>query len=80
LKDFADELEAGNFGIDMRREFDEFRMKGPGTLEVNARAWSEAKLPTMFGAGVERRPGTPSSSNPGGRDGRRRRGDSRSRK
>jgi cell wall assembly regulator SMI1 len=79
LEDFADELEAGNFDIDMRRTFDEFRMREPGRFGVNAQAWSEAKLPPTFGAGVERRPGTPGSSNAGGRDGRRRRGDPRSR-
>jgi cell wall assembly regulator SMI1 len=49
LEDFADELEAGNFDIDMDREFEEFVMRQPpGRLFQNYRAWSQAKLAPDF--------------------------------
>jgi len=46
LSDVADELEAGNFAIDPRQSFGEFRMLRPrrGSLHWNAKEWSAAKL------------------------------------
>jgi hypothetical protein len=44
LEDFADELEVGNYVIDLGEKFGEFRMKEPGPFHLNYRAWSEAKL------------------------------------
>ena len=46
LSDVADELEAGNFTIDLRQEHEEFRMVRPrrGTLRSNVKEWSAAKL------------------------------------
>lgn len=54
LDDVADELEAGNFVIDMRRTGGEFKMQEPGDLSVNCRAWSEAKLEPRFLRGLIR--------------------------
>ena len=49
LEDFADELEAGNYVIDMDREFEEFFMRQPpGRLFQNYRAWLQAKLAPDF--------------------------------
>lgn len=46
LSDVADELEAGNFMIDLLEEHQEFRMVRPrhGTLRANFREWAAAKL------------------------------------
>ncbi len=46
LSDVADELEAGNFAINLREEYKEFRMIRPrrGTLRRNYKEWSSAKL------------------------------------
>jgi hypothetical protein len=43
LEDFADELEAGNFVLDLRRKFSAFNMKEPDYYHVSYKAWSEAK-------------------------------------
>jgi len=49
LEDFADELEAGNYTIDMGREFEEFLLRQPpGKLFQNYEAWSRAKLAPDF--------------------------------
>jgi cell wall assembly regulator SMI1 len=49
LEDFADELEAGNFDIDIRRQFEEFLLKEPpGKLFQEYEAWSRAKVPRDF--------------------------------
>lgn len=46
LEDFADELEAGNYVIDMGRQFEEFLLREPpGRLFQNYEAWSQAKSP-----------------------------------
>lgn len=46
LEDVADELEAGNFVIDMGRKYKDFCMKEPrtGRIYQNLEAWSEAKV------------------------------------
>jgi hypothetical protein len=46
LADVADELEAGNFAVDPKRESEEFQMIRPrrGTFMWNLKEWSAAKL------------------------------------
>jgi len=46
LSDVADEWKAGNFAIDLREEFEEFRMIRPrlGRLRANVKEWSAAKI------------------------------------
>jgi cell wall assembly regulator SMI1 len=46
LSDVADELEAGNFAVDPKRECEEFQMIRPrrGTFMWNLKEWSAAKL------------------------------------
>jgi cell wall assembly regulator SMI1 len=46
LSDVADELEADNFTVDPKREFEEFQMIRPrsGTFIYNLKEWSAAKL------------------------------------